>query len=132
MWKSKEAEKEYCKKYYLDHKEEIKIKSNKNYEKNKDKINKRVSEYRKTRHGQSVLIAKKYNITYDKANELLNIKNCEICGDDKYMAVDHCHTCGEVRGRLYYRCNRAMGAFNDNVETLSEAIKYLKKHKHIK
>jgi hypothetical protein len=44
------------------------------------------------------------------------------------LAVDHCHTTGKIRGLLCSKCNPALGAFNDNIEILNSAIKYLKEY----
>ena len=41
------------------------------------------------------------------------------------LAVDHCHVTGNVRGLLCRACNLGIGHFEDNLETLEEAIKYL-------
>jgi len=40
--------------------------------------------------------------------------------------VDHCHTTEEFRGWLCHKCNRALGGFDDSVDTLERAITYLK------
>ena len=63
---------------------------------------------------------------------------CAICGtekafsgggDNRRMAIDHCHASGAVRGLLCGNCNRALGLVKDSVETLRNAIAYLEKHK---
>lgn len=52
---------------------------------------------------------------------------CKICGDFReILDVDHCHKTNEVRGLLCGDCNRGLGLFNDNVDKLKNAIKYLK------
>jgi hypothetical protein len=62
---------------------------------------------------------------------------CAICrqpetatrnGLVKALAVDHCHTSGEIRGLLCVACNTGIGKFKDNRDTLLAAIKYLDKH----
>jgi hypothetical protein len=56
---------------------------------------------------------------------------CAICltSDtdlDKLLSVDHCHTTGKIRGLLCNNCNLALGNFKDNLNSLENAIKYLK------
>lgn len=79
-----------------------------------------------------------YGITLDEYYEMLRQQDhvCAICkrpenavdhrsGLPRALAVDHCHETGKVRGLLCTNCNRGLGKFNDNVEYLAEAIKYL-------
>lgn len=75
-----------------------------------------------------------YGITLDDYNELLKSQHnkCAICKSTetknkltKYLVVDHCHESSKVRGLLCDKCNTALGAFDDNIDTLKEAIKYL-------
>jgi hypothetical protein len=40
--------------------------------------------------------------------------------------IDHCHITGKVRGLLCSKCNKALGLFSDNLNTLEQALKYLK------
>jgi len=52
---------------------------------------------------------------------------CLIC--HKFMDkphVDHCHATGKVRGLLCGNCNRGLGVFFENIQTLENAISYLK------
>ena len=72
-----------------------------------------------------------YNITDDEYDQLLKKQNgaCAICRKAceryKYLSVDHCHKTKRVRGLLCNKCNIGLGQFQDNVDTLKEAIKYL-------
>ena len=55
---------------------------------------------------------------------------CAICGQDESrfknsFAVDHCHLTGLVRGLLCWRCNRALGKFEDSVEKVCAAAQYV-------
>lgn len=70
---------------------------------------------------------------YEKYNELLNKQNkcCAICKRNqkdlsKSLFVDHNHKTSKVRGLLCYNCNYAIGLFYENIETLQNAIHYLK------
>lgn len=53
---------------------------------------------------------------------------CAICRKqtDKKFNVDHCHKTKKVRGLLCWSCNMAIGYFKDNIDSLKNAIKYLK------
>jgi hypothetical protein len=63
---------------------------------------------------------------------------CPIClGDEEDVhgrgntkngswVLDHCHETEKFRGWLCHKCNRSLGGFDDNVEILLRAIKYLK------
>lgn len=74
-----------------------------------------------------------YGITPEYFEYLLNkqIGKCAICGTSqcstgRRFAVDHCHKTGKVRGLLCQACNTGLGKFDDNLNNLEAAIKYLK------
>lgn len=79
-----------------------------------------------------------YNLTHDDYCVIIEKQNgvCKICEkfrlqqNKEYMAIDHCHKTGKVRGILCAWCNKALGAFNDNIEHLKNAIKYLEESKN--
>ncbi len=52
---------------------------------------------------------------------------CAICGlgDKQFLAVDHDHGTGQVRGLLCSACNRALGLMADSPERLERAMTYL-------
>jgi hypothetical protein len=60
---------------------------------------------------------------------------CMICKNehafDRYgvLAVDHCHSSGEIRGLLCFKCNTVLGSVNDDINILQQAINYLNKFK---
>ena len=86
---------------------------------------------------RSVLKAR-YGLTPEDIEALLVKQGggCAICRlpllaqspqSGSQLHVDHDHLTGRVRGLLCNRCNRALGFFDDNPDTLQIAIDYLRK-----
>jgi len=75
----------------------------------------------------------KYGITYDEFLLKLGAQDskCEICTSEIEIGttcnVDHNHETGEVRDLLCEKCNRAIGLFQENIDTIENAAAYLKK-----
>lgn len=73
-----------------------------------------------------------YGITVEEYNSLMKKQKnvCAICGlkPEKYLAVDHCHKSGKVRGLLCRKCNSAIGLLDDSSIRLRAATLYLRKH----
>lgn len=80
-----------------------------------------------------------YDMTLKEYNDLFKKQDekCLICklpesrinkntGRIKYLAVDHDHKTGKIRGLLCQSCNLILGYAKDNIEILKEAICYLK------
>lgn len=69
----------------------------------------------------------KYGLNRNDYFKMLEESNdcCKICKRKSNLVVDHCHKTNKVRGLLCQQCNKGLGNFEDNVEVLSEAIKYL-------
>ncbi len=79
---------------------------------------------------------KNYGLTVDDYQRMLDCQSgkCAICKRHysefkKRLHVDHDHSTGKVRSLLCHFCNTAIGSFNESVELMEEAIKYLKVHK---
>ena len=65
---------------------------------------------------------------------------CGICSNDlalprkgrgqqlDVVAIDHDHASGNIRGLLCHACNRGLGYFKDNPESLINAAKWVKNH----
>ena len=75
---------------------------------------------------------RKYKITIENYNNILVKQNhrCAICGKDevdngKYLAVDHNHKTGKVRGLLCNQCNSGLGFYKDDINILLKAVIYL-------
>jgi hypothetical protein len=95
---------------------------------------KNADKYRESRKHYRRKLA--FNLERADYEEMLEKQNhvCAICKQPqkgRSLAVDHCHKIeketGEifVRGLLCGRCNVSLGAFEDNIELLKEAINYL-------
>lgn len=81
-------------------------------------------------------IKQTYGISQREYMTMLRNQNekCAICGKEEtavmngkriYLAVDHCHSKGHIRGLLCRQCNVGLGNFQDNLTYLRNAIKYL-------
>lgn len=73
-----------------------------------------------------------YDVMFAKQGGVCAIcKQTEIAsrgGKDLWLAVDHSHTTGKVRGLLCSNCNRGIGCFGDDESRLTGAIAYLRQH----
>jgi hypothetical protein len=80
-----------------------------------------------------------YGIDLPLANEILNHQNgqCAICklsiqfgrpvnSNVRYACIDHDHKSKTIRGILCNKCNLALGLLNDSIDSLHNALNYLK------
>ena len=74
----------------------------------------------------------KYKCTVEELKKLVEDSGevCAICGEftTMYLAIDHDHSTGKVRGLLCTRCNTGLGLFKENIDRLRSAILYLETH----
>jgi Recombination endonuclease VII len=76
----------------------------------------------------------KYGITIEQYDEMLAGQGggCAICGreprPDISLHLDHDHDSGQLRGILCFRCNNALGDFDDDVSLLRAAVRYLESY----
>lgn len=109
-------------------------KATKNPERNERR---RVTKYSRKRDLQKL-----YGITLERYDELFAFQSglCAICsrperqldvryGTPIYLAVDHDHNTGQIRGLLCSACNVAIGKMNDSPEQLRKAADYLEKQR---
>jgi len=89
-------------------------------------------------------ILRKYKITVDNYFMMIEQQDnkCAICRKEETkmstrslsgpkispLGVDHCHKTGKVRALLCRKCNLGLGAFDDDIERMEVAIKYLRIH----
>lgn len=95
--------------------------------------NKRYNQkYSNYRRNQQYL--KRYGVTREYYLKLLDLYNhqCAICkskATKKHpLHLDHCHITGKIRGIICYKCNVALGYFQDSIPNLVAAINYLRHH----
>lgn len=89
---------------------------------------------------QITVVKNRYDLSEEELVLLVNKQECKcaICNKelnknvsnsenkDADLCVDHCHVTNKVRGLLCRDCNFALGLFKDNINNLTNAIKYLK------
>lgn len=90
------------------------------------------------RRAYKYTLKNRYGLTQEDYATLYNNQEgkCLVCfkvfpsllEQRKGLVVDHCHSSNRVRGLLCTRCNVGMGQLGDNIEFLSNAIKYLKEY----
>jgi len=73
-------------------------------------------------------IKRKYGMTLEHYEALIE-RGCAICGaDGPRMAMDHDHASGKVRAPLCTNCNNGLGRFFDRPDLLRAAATYLEEH----
>lgn len=107
-YKNKQDKVRYWKNYYIENKDRKDWSGRKSHLKLKFGIT--PEEYDKTFEEQQgcCAICKKHSIYFKRR-----------------LAVDHDHKTGKVRGLLCMFCNTALGKFEDDVNILKNAVKYL-------
>jgi hypothetical protein len=81
-----------------------------------------------------------FGITTEEYSTMLERQKgvCAICGKPETrksssgtvqpLSIDHDHLTGQIRGLLCHECNHLLGAANDNIGVLWQAVKYLQKY----
>lgn len=119
--------KHYMNQYYLDHPE-----SREKARQRMSRVPKPVSRDRQLRHYYGVGIEWYEKTLADQDGVCAICRKPEsksIKGRLLKLAVDHCHDTLVVRGLLCQACNRGIGCFGHDIETLERAIKYLQAYK---
>ena len=128
---------EYRRKHYQKHGEEIRAKSRAYYELNKEKIRKYHKEWRLknpnkySEKNKDSHFKRRYGISSKDRDDLalLQENKCLICNKTfskkVKWCVDHDHKTGKIRGILCDKCNRGIACFEDTVTFLEGAIRYL-------
>lgn len=130
-----EKNKKYQKKYYEKNKEKINAYGKRWALENRDKKSAYERNWAKKYPEKAIGQRLFYNhgITLEQYNQMFVNQNgiCLICKKydkaGKRLVVDHNHESGTIRGLLCDSCNKGLGNFKENLESLAEAIKYLKR-----
>lgn len=130
----------YCKQCCNEYSKEWR-KNNKNYHQEWSQANpgvcsKIVNKWKK--NNPQYYYSQTYGLTNHEAKvvqKIVKTSRCAICGIEaknidygrrkKMLFIDHCHNSQEVRGLLCDKCNRGLGYFNDDIDLLKKAIKYI-------
>jgi len=95
-------------------------------------INKKNPKYKE--YQRAYTLKRMYGITIDAYNQMLESQGgkCLICQrvpKERYrLRVDHCHKTKTIRGLLCNSCNSGLGRFEDSVDRLKSALRYLEAH----
>lgn len=65
------------------------------------------------------------------ANPDTRVMSCPICRKTSRLVLDHNHTTGVTRELICSSCNSILGYAIESIDTLYEAIAYLKKHRGV-
>jgi hypothetical protein len=80
------------------------------------------------------MLKRNYSLTLEEFDDIVAAQGggCAICGRQnfagRYLAVDHNHDTGKVRGVLCDGCNRAIGQFQDDPDLLEKAAIYIREN----
>ena len=79
------------------------------------------------RRRECIECEKKYAKGRAKAHKYAPPKaaNCQICGSDRKLVMDHCHHTETFRGWICSKCNTGIGRFDDDPQLLLKAFTYL-------
>ena len=117
-YKDEQERKEWFRNRYQNDKDKLKLQV--------QQLNRKYPERKKNR-----ALKKNYGITLDEWQLIWEKQDgrCAICGksfiNPRDACTDHNHKTGEVRGLLCRICNIGLGHFNDDIELLMDAVRYL-------
>ena len=132
--------------YYRRHREKLLAKAREVHEANPEK-RKAIGEKQRAKPDykdkeRNKHFKRKFGITLEQYNEMLVKQNgvCAMCdqpetvkshhtGEVRYLAVDHDHTTGKIRGLLCFRCNTMLDHFDKDINKINAVLAYIKEHK---
>lgn len=141
--KFRESNPEYFKKYknnYIltqEQKDRYSQKAKDNYIQNKEQLIQKSREWRRMNpnHNRKRRL-ENLGLSLEDYDRIIKEQNnkCTICKNQfttefqRRPNIDHCHKSGKFRSILCHKCNTALGLFDDNIQSLKQAIEYLNYH----
>ena len=136
---NKQYIKEYMKEYDKTHREKNRERVKKDRKLHPDRHKKYAAKF-KTEEYYQISIGRRYKLNEIQTKQAFSITHCPICGreftqgtsskridgEKRKRTIDHNHATGEVRGVICHTCNVMLGHAQDNIDTLLNAIQYLK------
>jgi hypothetical protein len=111
----KERRAAYSRNYYLEHKDEYRVRER------QPNAQARRKAYSRTRQGMEYLSQTDWEALFEQQGQA-----CALCGNSRGPWVtDHDHTTGKIRGILCRRCNMALSMFHDCLPLLEVVVIYL-------
>jgi hypothetical protein len=112
---------------------------------NPDKVNARTKAWyakypEKARSkARRINLRRNYGITMEQYEMMYAAQEglCAICGREEtsarftYLAIDHCHHTGDIRGLLCSRCNIVIGQMEENPDLLRKAAAYIERFQDV-
>jgi len=120
----------WCRECNIKYLQELKAKDPEKYRQQRREAQRRYyaknAEKSKAKH-----ILRNYGLTLEEYNEIMsrNEGMCVICNEKPATHLDHCHKTLKWRGGLCSNCNTGLGQFQDRIDLLEAAIRYLSETK---
>lgn len=133
----KECQKEYRKAYWQKNSHKYAERYWTNHEQHKAECRRRYHSGDKKKAGEKSWankLKREFRLTVEQYNLMLEAQGgvCYLCRnpdpDGKKLAVDHCHTHGNIRGLLCRSCNTGIGLLKDSPDLLRRAADYIETH----
>lgn len=117
---------------------ECEKRASRNYNQSK-KGKARAARYRKTQTAKKCVraaILRTYGLSLKQYDDLFEQQagRCKVCGSlppsgrERFLAVDHCHKTGKIRGLLCKACNIGLGLLREDVRVLRNLIAYIEEN----
>jgi hypothetical protein len=117
--------------HYRQNKDKIKESRKRRYHADREGAMKRTRDWKRANPSKTrdYILKSKYGVPYGTFDRLLKEQEgrCAICrkAPSKTLHLDHCHGTNAIRALLCDNCNRGLGHFQEDADTLRRAADYL-------